>query len=264
MRARLLGLFLLSTGVMLLLARMTYSWSRWIPEACALRNCYCEPFRTGYFVLQPFTAFSNLGYILAGMLVLSFKKQLQKTSPQNPNPMVVAPTWIIGYGVTLNLTGWFSFFSHASLTRVGEWFDLMGVYLLLCLLLIYNLKRAGVQKQPLRNIYALLILGLGIQMIWIPQWQQICIVLLLTTVLAAEAWVRLKVHPAGNNRYYLGAVALFAVGAAIWGANGRAPVCAPGSFPWHIAWHLLSATAAYVLFRYYFTEKPGPLTARSA
>jgi hypothetical protein len=264
MRARLSGAFLLSAGLMILLARVPYSWSGWIPETCALHNCYCEPFRTGYFVLQPITAFSNLGYILAGIVILSEKKQVNMQSFQNRNPMITAPAWIIGYGVTLNLTGWFSFFSHSSLTRVGEWFDLMGVYLLLCLLLIYNLKRAGIQRQPLDIIYVLLILILGLQMVWVPQLQQVCITLLLTAVLAAEVWVRLKVHPAGNNRYYPGAIALFAVGAAIWAANGRAPVCAPGSFPWHIAWHLLSAAAAFLLFRYYLTEKNAPLAAHSA
>lgn len=239
---------------MVALSLIPYSWMDWTPEACRLRNCYCEPFRTGYFVLQPFTAFSNLGYILAGLFVLSRVNNRTIALSLPFNPMRNDHAWGIGYGVCLLVTGWFSFFSHASLTRVGEWFDLMGVYTLLSFLIAYNFRRLGSSHLIPILLFSSVLVVLGFQMVFVPEWQQTIITVLVFGTISAEVLAKKVKHPESQTRLLLLAIALFATGASIWAVNGRVPICHPGEFPWHIAWHLLSAGAALVLFQYFWKE----------
>lgn len=258
MRARALLAFLFSTGVMVALTFVPFDWTTWAPEVCRLRNCYCEPFRWGTFVLQPVTSLSNLGYLLAGWMILAAIPSLPH---DDDNPMRAHHAFAYWQGIALNITGWFSFLSHASLTRAGEWLDLMGVYQLAGFLTLYNLRRLfRLPMAMLLAIYLLVLAVLGFQMAVAPQIQQICIAVLLGAAGLLEVAARLRHHPMGKNRIYIAALALFAAGAILWGSYGRAPECPPGAFPWHIGWHLLSAAAAGLLFFYYKSEKFPDLT----
>lgn len=237
--------FFLSAGLMIGLVFVPFSWAGLQPEVCGVQNCYCEPFRAGYFVLQPLTALSNLGYILAGTLILA-------SSIARENPKIRANDYRGWFAAAAYITGWASYLSHASLTRAGEWLDLMGVYQLLLLLLVYSLHR--LTGRTFHAGYAAVLFLLGLQMIYVPGWQQAAIAVLLAGWVLVEFALRRARRPRGKMRYALLAVVMFAAGSGIWALNGRAPACPPGAFPWHIAWHLLSAAAFGLLYRYYLTE----------
>ncbi len=238
------ALFLLSAGLMIGLAFVPFSWTGFLPEVCGTQNCYCEPFRAGYFVRQPLTALSNLGYVLAGALILA--------SAARENLPGRGEDFRRWFAAAAFITGWASYLSHASLTRAGEWLDLMGVYQLLLLLLVYSLQR--LTGRTFRTLYLAALALLALQMIYAPGWQQIVIAVLLAGWVLIEFRLRRARRLRGQMRYALLALVLFAAGAGIWAANGRAPACPPGAFPWHVAWHLLSAAAFALLFRYYQTE----------
>ena len=239
-------LFFLSAGLMVALTQVAFSWASFAPEACGVRNCYCEPFRAGFFVRQPITALSNLGYVLVGALILAAAPSRQKNALQNER---LFPRW---FAAALFITGWASFLSHASLTRLGEWLDLMGVYQLLLVLLVYSLHR--LTGRNFLVFYGVALFVFGAQMVIAPQWQQVIIAGILSAWVAAEVSVRKLRRPQGKNRFTLLAVIFFAAGAGIWMFNGRAPQCPPGAFPWHLAWHLLSAAAFRFLYRYFDSE----------
>lgn len=239
------AVFLLSAGLMIGLVFVPFSWAGFLPEVCGVQNCYCEPIRAGYFVRQPLTALSNLGYVLAGALILA-------SDPARENPLGRGPVYRRWFAAAAVTTGWASYLSHASLTRAGEWLDLMGIYQLLLVLLVYSLQRLA--GRTFRAIYIVALLLLALQMIYAPRWQQAVIAALIGGWMLVEFLLRRVRYTRGQNHYALLALVLFAAGASIWAANGRAPICPPGSFPWHVAWHMLSAAAFGLLYRYYQTE----------
>lgn len=237
--------FFLSAVLMVGLVFVPFSWAGLQPEVCGVQNCYCEPFRTGFFVKQPVTALSNLGYVLVGALILA-------SAPATANLLGRGATYRRWFAAAAVAAGLASYLSHASLTRAGEWLDLMGVYQLLLLLLVYSLQR--LTGRTFLTAYAAALLILALQMIYAPAWQQAVIAALLAAWVVVEFALRRVWRPRGRNRYALLALVLFAAGAGIWAANGQSPVCPPGAFPWHVAWHLLSAAAFGLLYRYYQTE----------
>src|SRR5512143_521782 len=110
-------LFILLSCLLLVLRTVPYSWESWQPEICRLRNCYCEPFHNGLFVLQPVNAYSNLGYLLVGVLILGYLPALSNAQNNKTNLMHVQPAYALTYGTAVLAAGLFSFFSHSSLTR---------------------------------------------------------------------------------------------------------------------------------------------------
>ncbi len=227
-----------------------FSWTGWSYEYCGRHNCYCEPFREGYFVRQPYTAASNFGYLLVGALILQEGVQRRKTAPDGRGGIFVfTPTW---YGTSLLLAGWFSFFSHASLTRAGEWFDLMGVYLLESTLLVLSLNRLAVRRKWLGGLMVAILAAGGVQMAAAPQWQMGVIGVLLAGIAGAEIVGRVKGAPHGDNRFLLAGTGLYAAGVAVWGLAGRQGGCLGSWFPGHTIWHVLSAAAVGIFFCYFF------------
>jgi hypothetical protein len=83
---------------------------------------------------------------------------------------------------------------------------------------------------------------------------------LLITAIAGEAllWrraARLSHGTRTDLRWGAGAVALMALAFAIWNL-AQGPWCDPTSWlQGHAAWHLLCAAAAYLLFRFYASER---------
>lgn len=249
------GFLLLNAALMVALVFVRFSWAGFLPEACGLRNCYCESFRSGYLVLQPVNALSNLGYVLVGALILGSRGLGSEPAPRR------FTRW---FGAAAVITGWCSYLSHASLTRLGEWLDLMGIYQLLLVLLVYSLHRLT-GKNWNRLFLTGIILG-ALQMAFWPVGQQAVIGLLIAGWAVAEFAARRRLlhgeqSPKGEKRFTILAVLLFAAGAGIWAVNGRSPECPPGSFYWHVAWHLLSAAAFGSLYLFFQSEaRPRKLT----
>jgi len=242
--------------IFLAISQINFSWSAWESEICRLRNCYCEPFQDGGLFLQPLTALSNLGYILAGLFILQSSNQQTVPSDVIQNSSQFKPVFQRVFGAAVLLAGLFSTFSHASLTRIGEWFDLMGVYGALGFTVWYALIR--LMSASLKMFawgYLLTLAILGFLMATNPHLQQVWIGILLVISTICELTFRSLKRPFMDNRYLIGALVCFISGGVIWMGFGRAPDCPPGvSFPWHVLWHLLSAAALGLLFPYYLSE----------
>lgn len=203
--------------------------------------------------MQPQVALSNLGYLLAGLILL------HHTHWQNPKDAGLSESEPASFGFPrffaagLLMAGAFSFFSHASLSRLGEWFDLMGVYLLGGLLVFHNLGRLTPISTRIRlgMIGAALVAG-GTQMAIAPWLQQIGIAIFFGCTVLLEGMVQLTRKPLGVKPFLYAALGSYAAGGILW-AVGGGPNCT-NAVPWHAGWHLLSALAAGLLFFYYRSE----------
>jgi hypothetical protein len=202
-------------------------------------------------VRQPLAAYSNLAYLLVGVLILS------APSPSPGNALRVQPAYARLYGVMTVGIGAGSFFYHASLTRVGEWFDLMGMYALTGFLLLYNLIRwRALSREVFGACYLVLLMALGVGLIWANAWQQVYMAALVVGALVLEGLVLAQRRPRVVWRYLLSGLACFGLGAFFWAGSAPGELCGRlGPIPPHVLWHTLSAAAAGLLYLYYRSEK---------
>ncbi len=235
-------------------------WDSLKPDACRLKDCFCEPFQKS-LVLQPVNTYSNLGLVLAGLVLAWTGAQAKFPSPfvQHANRMSTRRLCPTLYGMTLAAAGLGSSFYHASLSRAGEWTDLVGIYLFLGFLLFYNLSRlARLSHGVLAGFYSVTMLVLGMQMIVAPELQHIVFGWLAAEALGLELLVHITRRPKFQSRYLAAALGCFAAGGALWALNGRLLPCDPRlPIPWHAVWHLLAAAAGVYLYAYYLSEKEG-------
>ena len=111
------------------------TWTSWQPATCLQSGgCFCEAARSGEAILQPANTWSSFAYVVVGVWIWLSGGQVAAGAPYNRLTMytVGVSTVIIGLG---------SAFYHASLTFTGQFFDILGMYLLAALMLVYALQR---------------------------------------------------------------------------------------------------------------------------
>jgi hypothetical protein len=219
------------------------TWASWPADFCRAHNCYCEPIQLDRWVAQPLATYSNLGFMAVGLWVLGATVKRRS----------VPAGWL--YGGVLITTGLFSFFYHASLTRVGDFLDLMGMYLFTSFLMLFNINRV----RPMTAIqfglgYAVINVALAVGLWLAYSFQQIYFVILIGGLLVAEvaAW---RTDAGGDRRWLAAALGVFVLGAVVWvlDSNGGLPCNPTALYSWHAVWHLSAAGAAGLMYGYYQT-----------
>lgn len=230
-----------------LLAELPSPWHAWLRDGCEVVNCYCEPLRDRW-VTQMAATYSNLGFLLVGGLMWAAPRTPGVTSLIHTQPL---------YARLLSLTalavGGSSFFYHASLTRLGEWLDLVSLYGFTSFLVLYGWARLF-PASPLWLLsmgYVGLNLAGGVQMLVAREWQQVVFGAYAGSAILIEFVVWYWRRPRIARHYFGVALACFALGALLW-----VWPCAPTLFPPHAVWHLLAASSMGWVFLYYRTEQP--------
>ena len=130
--------FLAILGSAVVLSFIEYSWTGWRPANCMPENCFCEAIRSGT-VAQPVNTWSSFGFVLIGFLVI--RQSREDVRLRKSNLMTRQRAYPALFGVALIITGLGSAFYHASLTFVGQFFDVMGMYLIASFIMLYNISR---------------------------------------------------------------------------------------------------------------------------
>jgi len=112
-------------------------WPGWELAAC-YPGCFCEAFHAGG-IAQPWSAYSNLFYILAGLMILATRER--PPGDARANRMAAARGYIAGFGWAVIGIGVTSFIFHVTLTQIGRWLDYMGMYAFTLYALLYSLAR---------------------------------------------------------------------------------------------------------------------------
>ena len=231
---------------------LNYTWAGWRLATCMPNSCFCEATRDGFLVRQPANTYSNLSFVLVGLLILGQAgTRREGTRPPRAHSMV--------YGLAVTAIGAGSFFYHASLTFTGQWFDLMGMYLLATFIALYNLSRL----RPLGGLvfataYVVLNTILGIVLAVNPAIRIRLFSGLIWIGLALEVIILLTHRPNIKTRYFIASLVAFIVAYIIWTLDENGTLCAPASLvQGHAIWHVLTALAAGLLFVYYRSETAG-------
>lgn len=244
----LTGVF--ATGFMALLAALGPDWAAYVPASCTATRCFCEAPRTGMLLLQPANTWSSFGYVVIGSLMLALPYD---RDPGSALSAVSGRT----LGVTAIVVGVGSGLLHATLTLWGQFFDVLGMYLVGSFLLVSAMARwRRIPDGAAIVIYALLCLSLVAILVIAPEVRRWLFAVLLIAAIIMEMGFSRRRRPGAKVAFYVGGLAATAAAFVIWVLDQDGVVCAPHSLlQGHAVWHLLGAASLWLTFNYYRSER---------
>lgn len=243
----------------------------WLGPDVGRGGNFCEAARDA-LVRQPANTFSNLGFVIAGLLIAWHARvpgNVGTTLSAHRNLVTVMACLVV-------LLGPGSAAMHATQSAFGGHLDMLSMYL------VASFAAAYAGMRWLRGgtlLFAALFAG-GIALCEIVGAFRAAIPvvmttgnlifgLLLTTAVVLEVLLMRRGETRATRGYAFASLAAILIAFAIWNAS-RAWLCDPYSLiQGHAIWHVLDAVSAYLLYRYYASEeirvRPGsvPEVARS-
>ncbi len=237
-------------GIVALLTALGPDWARYAPATCTSTRCFCETPRIGALIVQPANSWSSYGYVFAGflMIVLAGGRDWASAMPRGA---------AVTFGIAAIAVGLGSVLLHATLTLWGQFYDVFGMYLVASFMLVSALARW--LRIPDRVAIALYVLLCGILVGVLAAEPEVrrwlFAVELILAIIVEMAFARPR-RPGAVLRYYLLGILAKAVAFTIWNLDQHGIVCAPASLiQGHAIWHLLGATAIWLTFSYYRSER---------
>jgi hypothetical protein len=245
------------------LGSINSAWASWRPATCMPDACFCEAIRSG-IVAQPANTWSNLGFVLVGLLII-VQAQAGSSSGERSSLIARHTTYAAVYGTACVVTGLGSFFYHASLTFVGQFFDVMGMYLFATFVLLYAVTRVSrLSERAFVAGYIGLNAILAYVLLAAPNLRRWVFAALLTTGLAFESRAR-RTSASIDRRFLQAALVALAAAFLIWILDLTKVLCAPQSWlQGHAVWHLLCAAATGLGYLYYRSERSTAASSENA
>lgn len=230
------------------------TWTDWRPATCLPRGCFCEIPNPHSPIRQTANTVSSLGYIFSGTLAITASKKMRRFSPGHA----------VIFGVSSLLIGVGSAFYHASLTFSGQFFDVLGMFMLATLMPVYAFERIWDLRFAVTfGLYLIIVIFLSLLQISLPDTRRFVFALALIIALFFEArYLKQQTPVIAANKLRLG-ILLLAVAYVIWILDTARIVCFETSLmQGHALWHLLGAASVWLLYQYYASEndeiKPAP------
>ena len=192
-------------------------------------SCFCEAVRpTG--IRQPSNSASSLAFVLVALLVLA----------RGSNKTIATL-----FALTLAFVGIGSAYFHATLSFTGQFFDVLGMYLVATLALLMSVNKIRrMSTGVMFGLYAAMNALLAVVLYTAPEWRRWIFGALLVGIIWAELRDRESRKP-----YLIRAVVVMTVAFIIWIADFTRVLCAPESLvQGHAVWHILGAVAAWYLY----------------
>ena len=219
-------------------------WEGWRAATCMPGGCFCELVRLESAIRQPVNTWSSLAFVVVAVWIAF---QRVDSGLRSLQWVFVASALLVGLG---------SAFYHASLSFLGQFWDVLGMYLLAVPILLYRVARG----QSFAFGYAALVGVLALLLWFVPELRR----WLFGVVLMGGIWLELRylrTHPTVSARLFWLALATFAIAFAVWILDNSRVWCAPESaLQGHALWHVLGAVATGLLFSHYRNPPPKPKT----
>lgn len=230
---------------LLVVAKTWYiDWSLWRQATCLPDMCFCEALASGS-VRQWSNAVSSLAFCVVAAIVVLWPASTRADSNSRLDKYLFwGAASVIGIG---------SAFFHASLTFWGQTSDVLGMYLLATLLLLWNLRqRLSLSAIQGLSAYVGANVVLVALLIMVPALRRYLFAALILAVFGLEFSARGS-HGKSRSARDLGyAVAVLGIGFAIWIGDITRLACSPTSWiQGHAVWHLCGAASSFMIYRYY-------------
>ena len=232
--------------VIALVALPATVWDDWQPATCLKTGCFCESANVQGPIRQTANTYSSLAFVFSGMVILTQRKDIKRLSYGYSAIMGMASI-IIGVG---------SAFCHASLTFIGQFFDVFGMFLLAAFMLVYACERIwNLRPTTTLGLYLALNLFLSWLQIAIPDTRRYVFAIVLIVALLCEYYFRMKAKPQIEVHWLRYGINLLAVAYIIWILDNTRVVCFENSLlQGHAVWHMLGAVSVLFLHKYYASE----------
>lgn len=231
----------------------------WLGPDTGRGDDFCEAARDG-FVKQPANTLSNLGFVIAGLLVAWRARRPDLLGEVLPRRRGLSTA----YACVVVLLGPASAAMHATQSEWGGHLDMLSMYLVASFAAAYALMR-WVRRG--RALFALLFAGfvgacelVGLYAGRVPVVEHagnVAFAALLLTAVVTEIrlWRRGADGPRTELRWGAGALGSILLAFTIWNVT-RSAWCDPHSLlQGHAIWHLLCAVSAYLMFRLWASER---------
>ncbi len=249
--ALVVGLVLAVITIVILTATPVSTWDAMQPSTClATGICFCETVHLNDAIRQPSNTVSSYGFVFVGIVISAASPMLTRKASRFP--MLHA----IVFGINAVIVGVGSAYYHASLTFVGQFFDILGMFLSAVFTLVYALQRLrGWSDRQSIILYLVVNLFLAFIQIIIPDLRRYTFAIVLIIGLIVEYIYYRQRKPTINLAWLQRGLALFILAYIIWILDNAHLVCTPESLlQGHAAWHLLGAVAMMCQFLYYASE----------
>jgi hypothetical protein len=225
-------------------------WAQYAPATCTATRCFCELPRVGSLILQPANSWSSYGYAFAGFLMILLAQHRSWKSRFRSEAATM-------FGLTAIFVGLGSVLLHATLTLWGQFFDVMGMYLVGGFMLVSAVSRwRGLPPRLAIILYLVLVSGLLIILYEIPEVRRWLFAVVLLAAIVIELGFARPRRARVRVSYYFAGIATKAVAFTIWNLDQHGTLCTPGGLiQGHAVWHLLGATSLWLTFLYYRSER---------
>lgn len=232
------------------------------PATCWPDNCFCEAIRSSGLA-QPANTWSCVTFLWVAFVIAADARRLYTERP--PNALGRQPVNALVFAVALILTGVGSAIYHASLTFVGQFTDVMGMYFIGTFLIIYQMNRK--RRLSTSTVVGSFLLGnttLALVLWYVPAARRFMFAVLLGIVVYLE-YRRRSVRSATRPVLFASALAVIVVGFGVWILDITRLVCAPTSLlQGHAVWHVAGALSSLLVYRYFRTERSQGATLPSS
>ncbi|MFA6099105.1 MAG: ceramidase domain-containing protein [Patescibacteria group bacterium] len=199
-------------------------------------------------VVQPANAWSNLAYLVAGVVIFYFSRQEK--------------IYLKAFGLLVLLMGLTSFLYHASYTFLGQMLDLSSMFLFSSYLLVLNFRRTGGKLFTIKNLawFYILLNAISIAVMYYVRLLGgfnigiIIFALQVALVLLAEFYIFNKGHRGYDPKYLLIGLVIIAAAAVFWMYDYTGKWCDTNYFHLingHALWHVLTAVGLIFVYLHY-------------
>jgi len=221
-------------------------WNGWKPATCLKTGCFCESAHAQSPIRQTANTISSLAFVFSGVLLMT----------RRPDPNRLPYVYSVSMGFSSLIIGMGSAFYHASLTFIGQFFDIFGMFLLAAFMLVYAWERIWTLRfATTLSLYLALNLFLSWLQIAIPDARRYAFAVVLIVALLFEHYFSNKMKPQIETRWLKIGIGLLTVAYIIWILDNTRLVCFENSLlQGHAVWHILGAVSVLFLHRYYLSE----------
>ena len=241
-----LALLMVGSTITVLLSLPAGIWENWRPATCLQTGCFCEYPDSGRPIRQTANSISSLGFVFSGAMMMT----------RVPEPKRLPYGYSLIMGLSSIVVGVGSAFYHASLTFLGQFFDVFGMFLIAAFMLVYAWERTWkLHLTTTLSLYLALNLLLSWLQITIPETLRFAFAMVIVLALVFESYFLTRTKPQINIRWLRLAIASLAAAYLIWILDNTHILCLEHSlFQGHAVWHILDSAAVWMMHRYYASE----------
>lgn len=238
-------------------------WEGWTLGSNGVNTIFCEQNHFNEIVRQRANTWSNLAYLYYGLICMRLAKHDEINKPQvnfiTRNPLI---TWVFAFTFLYLCFG--SFFFHASITRIGQHFDMGGTYglvafpILINLVRIYKHYKPSSEKQLTKVTVATAFAVFALLFAF--KWHMnssIALPALIVGIIVTTLWYHLVSR--APYQMVFGALAIVSMVSAffIWWQDRYGYWCDPESLiQGHAFWHVLTGLGGFFVYLMLRSERP--------